>query len=104
MSAQFCDPNKSGIEHLLDFEFVEAIGCTYADAASFLIVGLLVYTAVASSIYIRTGSMIIPLGILMLGGGAIIGQMAGVASTYAVLLLLIFPAGIMAYVYLKFSR
>lgn len=98
-----CDPEKSGIDYLLEFDFVEAITCTYANSASLAIVGLIVFTAVGGSIYIRTGSLIIPFGILLLAGGAVLSQMAAVATPVAVLLLLIVPAGVIAYAYYRFS-
>lgn len=101
---QLCNPDKTGLQYLLEFEFIEAITCTYAGAAGFAVTALVVYTAVAGSIYIRTGSMILPLGILMMAGGAILTQMAPVATQFAVVLLLVLPAGLFAYLYQKHAR
>ena len=104
MILQLCNPDKSGLDYLLEFEFIEAVTCTYAGPVGFGLVALVVYTAVAGSIYIRTDSLIIPLGILMMAGGAILTQMAPIATQYAVLLLLLLPAGIISYLYFRHSR
>lgn len=104
MPLQMCDPNMTGLDYLLEFEFVEAISCTYAGVTGFGVLALIVYTAVGGSIYIRTGSAILPFGILMIAGGVILTQMAPIATQFAVLLLLVLPAGIISYLYIRHSR
>lgn len=99
-----CDPNKDFAEHLLDWEFVEAIACQYADTTGFLVLGLIVWGAVSSAIYIRTNSMIIPFGLLLMTGGAVLSQMAQVAVPIAVLIVLVLPASITAYLYYRYGR
>lgn len=101
---QLCPGGTDGVDYLTDFQFVEAVTCTYANAVgSFALVALLVYTAVGARIYIRTGSMMIPLGILMMGGGAFLTQMDSVATSFAVVLLLVVPSATIAYVYFRHS-
>lgn len=100
---QVCDPNVALVDHVTDFEFIKAVTCTYVNAASMTVVGLMVYSAVAGSIYIRTNSLMIPLALLLLTGGAIMTQVAAVATPFAVLLLLLVPAGVLAYAYYRYS-
>lgn len=90
--------------HLLNFEFIKAFTCTYANAAGLLMVGALVYGAVASSIYIRTGSVVIPTILILLTGGAVMGQVAGPAVAIATVMVLTSGAGAMTYLYVRFSR
>jgi len=103
VAQQFCDPSVRPWEYLTNFEFMKAFTCVYAASMGLAVFALIVYTAVASSIYIRTGSVIIPLGIMMMAGGAVITQMAAVATPFVVLLLLVAPAGGVAYLYYRFS-
>ncbi len=95
---------SSGIDYLLDFEFIKAVTCPYADAAGLTVVGLIVFGAIASSIYIRTGSMMLPFGLVMLTGGAVMGAVAGPAVAFATVLVLATGGGVMAYLYARFSR
>lgn len=101
--AAMCDASKSFADYLTAYEFVKAFTCQYANTTGFVVLGLVVYTAISSSIYIRTGSFIIPLGLLMMLGGAALTQMASVALPVAVLLILVVPAGVMAFLYARYS-
>lgn len=102
--ASICDPSMTGFEYLLNFEFIKALSCTYFNTAGMLVTGLMVYGAISLSIYIRTGSVIIPFVLLLLTGGAVTTQLAAPALGIAVLLLLVTGAGVMTYLYSKFSR
>lgn len=99
-----CDPSKTGIDYLLDFEFIAAVTCPYADAVGLLVLGVFVGGAVAGSIYIRTGSVIIPFGLLMLTGGATMSAVAGVAVGLATVVALLVGGGVVTYVYYQYSR
>lgn len=99
-----CDPSMTGFEYLLNFEFIKALTCTYANPIGFLVVGLLVYGGISLSIYIRTGSIIIPFVLLLLTGGVVMQQVAGVAVAIATLVALGAGAGVVTYVYAAYSR
>lgn len=99
-----CTTGQSFADRLLNWNFVEAITCQYADVTGFLVLGLLVWTAVSSAIYIRTDSFIIPFGLLMMTGGAALSQMASVALPVAVMIILVIPAAVTAYLYWSYGR
>lgn len=101
---QVCSGSTSGTEYLLQWEFIKAVTCTYADAAGLLATGLLVYGAVAGSIYIRTGSVIIPFGLLLLTGGATMSAVAGPGVAIATIVVLLVGGGVVAYLYHQYSR
>jgi hypothetical protein len=104
IAASMCTPGKGFEERLLDWQFVEAMACQYADVTGFLVLGLIVWSAVSSAIYIRTDSFIIPFGLLMMTGGAALSQMANVAVPVAVTLVLVIPASVTAYLYWQYGR
>lgn len=102
--ADVCDPTIGFAEYLQDFEFIKAMTCTYANAAGFLVTGLLVYGGISLAIYIRTDSLVIPFVLLLTTGGAVMAQIASVGTAVATIVLLTVGAGVMTYVYLAFSR
>ena len=102
--ANMCTAGQTFQERLLDWQFVEAFTCQYADVTGFLVLGLMVWAAVSSAIFIRTDSMLIPFGLLLMTGGAVLSQMASVALPVAVLLILVVPAAIMAFLYYLYGR
>jgi len=104
MSPGMCAGNPGFVDLLTNFEFVAAIACTYAIPASLPLVGLLVYTAIGGAIYIRTGSFILPFGLLLLTGGAVVSQIASVGLPIVVLLVIVVPAGVTALLYARYSR
>ncbi len=99
-----CDPAMSGADYLTNWEFMKAVTCTYANAAGYLVTGLLVYGAVSLSIYIRTGSVIIPFVLLLTTGGAVMQVVAGPATAIATILLLCVGAGSITLLYYRYSR
>lgn len=101
---QMCPGSKTGPERLLDFNFVEAITCTYADPAGLLVVGLLVYGGISTAIYLNTGDVRIPAVLLLLTGGAVSSQIAAPGLAIAALMISLAGASIMTYLYYKFSR
>lgn len=100
---QMCTEGKDGVDYITDFEFMAAVGCPYFDVAGLLVVGTLVYGAIAGSIYIRTGSVIIPFGLLFLTGGVVMAQVASVAVGLATAVVLLVGGGVVAYVYYQYS-
>lgn len=99
-----CDTAVNGWEYLLDFEFIKAFTCTYANTTGLLTTGLMVYGAIALYIYIRTDSIIIPFVLILLTGGAVLAQVASIASAIVVLILLTTGAGAFTWLYYRFSR
>jgi hypothetical protein len=98
-----CDASTAGWEYMLDFEFIKGITCTYGDPAGVTTAGLLVMAGIMGALYIRTGDLLIPLGILLLTGGGAMALVAPVATPIAVLLLIVLPASVMAYAYYRFA-
>jgi len=90
--------------YVSNFEFVKAFPCVFADAIGWLVMGLMVYGAISLSLYIRTESLLIPAVLLLVVGGAVLGQMAAIASPFAVLVLVGVPGGLVALAYYIYSR
>jgi hypothetical protein len=99
-----CDASTSGATYLTDFEFIKAFTCTYANAVGLLVVGVFVYGAISTSIYIRTNSVLIPFVLLLLTGGAVMTQLASIATALATLLLLATGAGVITLLWYQYSR
>lgn len=92
------------LNHLTSFEFIQAFTCTYAAPMGFLVAGLLVWGAVSTSLYVRTGSAAIPVVLLFIIGGVAVSQAAAPVSAVVALLILVVPAGAMALLYYRYSR
>lgn len=104
LQQQICDANTDMGEYLLDFEFIKAFSCTYANELGWLVLGLLVYGGITLSIYIRTGNPIVPAVLVLILGGAVLAQLPAIASPVVMLLLIAVPAGIVAMAYYLYSR
>lgn len=101
-----CEGGKKGYEYVLDFEFFEAVPCTYANAPALgtvAAVGLLVWFGVGGSLYLRTGSVVLPFGLLFLAGGAILPLVAAPGVGIALLTVLLVGGGVVALAYHVFS-
>lgn len=101
---QMCPGSKEGHEYLTDFDFVEAITCTYANEAGFLVTGLFFYGGIMIAIYATTDDIRIPSVLLLLTGGAILSQIAAPGLTIAALMLLLVGAGVITILYYRYSR
>ena len=99
-----CDPDKAGWEHILDFEFFEAFACTYTNVAGFFVTGMIVWGGVAIAIYATTDDVRIPAVLTFLLGGLLIPTVAGPAVTIAALIVMLSGAGVLTYLYYKYSR
>jgi hypothetical protein len=91
--------------YLGNFEFINAFVCTASEmAGGFATVATLVFGGIALSIYIRTGSVAIPVVLLLLTGGAVIPLLAAPAIGIAGILLIVVGAGSMTLAYYRYSR
>lgn len=95
---------KGGTEHLLDFEFIRAITCTYANSAGILVVGLLVIGGINLAIFIRTGDVRIPVVLTLLTGSVVLPFVAGPALTVIGVTLLLAGAGALTLLYYRYSQ
>lgn len=100
---QLC-PGTEPLTHLLDFEFVKAVACTYGNSAPIAVVGLLVYGGITLSIFLRTGDIRIPVVLTLLTGGAILPQVAAPGVAIVGIALLITGAGAITLLYYRYSR
>lgn len=99
-----CDPAKDFGDYLVNFEFIKAPTCTFAEPAGFLVVGMLVFGAIILNNYIETNTVIIPFVLLLTTGGAVLTMIAPPAIAVATILLLVTGAGAITYLYHRFSR
>lgn len=99
-----CSAGMKGYEYLTQFEFIKAFACTFANSMGLYVFGTLVYGGIAISIYIRTGSAMIPLVLLLLTGGVVMSQVAAPAVGVATILLLVMGAGVLTILYREYSR
>jgi len=104
MLQSLCSAGKTGPEYLLEWEFIKAVSCAYVDSAPLYVIGLLVFSPVAISIYVRTGSVMIPLGLLMMTGGVVMSVIPGIGAQWAGILILLAGAGSITYVLYRYSR
>lgn len=95
---------QPGYDYLSEFKFIQAFTCTYAADIGFLVAGLIVWATISLAIYTKQGSPVIPLVLLFQFGGVVVAQIAGVATTVVVLVVLTVPAGIAALLYFRYSR
>lgn len=102
--SDLCSAGKDFGAYMAEFEFIKAPVCAYANSLGLLVFGMFVYGGILSSIYIRTGSLIIPMILLLLTGGVVLTQVPAVASPVLVLVILGVPAGLTALVYYLYSR
>lgn len=99
-----CSAGLKGYEYLTNFEFIKAFTCTFANSMGLFVFGTLVYGGISISIYLRTGSAMIPLVLLLITGGVVMAQVAAPVVGMAALLFLIFGAGILTILYQRYSR
>jgi len=104
LQAGMCEAGKDFGDYITNFEFIKAPTCTFADPVGFLVVGLIVYAGISLSIYIRTGSVLIPTVLILLTGGVVMTQLAAPATAVAGILILTVGAGVFTYLYYRYSR
>lgn len=98
-----CERGADMTAYLTNFEFVDAIVCQFVDPLGLLVVGLLIYGALAISFFIRTGSPMIPFALALLTGGAISGHIAGPGVAFAMIVMLTIIGGIPVYLYFSYA-
>lgn len=84
-----CTPDMTLADYIVQFKFIEALACPYINSMGLVVFGTLMYGAVATSIYIRTGNVAIPTILLFLTGGVVLQQVAGPGVGIATLLVLL---------------
>jgi len=102
--AQFTDPSRGFVDRLMSWDFVKALVGEYADILGFPAFALIVWGGVASVIFVRTDSFLIPFGLLLFTGGAILSQIANFGMSAAVLITLVVPAAVITAAYIAYSR
>jgi len=102
--AQLCGGSRPGHERLLDFEFFEAFACTYTQAVGLFQVGLLLYGAIGLAYYIRTGSPVLPMIVILVTGGVTATVIATPGVAVFTIALLGAGAGSITWAYYRFSR
>lgn len=100
---QFCSGGMDFQDRLNEWLFTEAFTCEYAEPMGFLTFGMIFYGGILSSIYLTTGSIVMPAVLLLVVGGAVIAQLAAPAIPFVLLTILGTGAGSIAYLYAKLS-
>lgn len=88
---------------LQEFAFGDALVCPFWDQIGQLATGLLVWGAIASAIYVKTGSVMIPYVLLLLLGGAVVSQIASIGVTMASIIILGVLGGVPTYFVYRYS-
>lgn len=101
---QLCSAGKTGPEYMMEWEFIKAVSCAYVDPAGLLTVGLLVFAPIAFAIYVRTGSVMIPIGLTMMTGGVVLTVVPGIALGWVGAVILLAGAGAVTYLFYRYSR
>lgn len=101
---QMCESGMTFADYLHQFDFVPAVVCSYSNRLTLPLLAMMVYAGVAVPIYLRTDSILIPFVLLLLTGGATVGQMAGPAAGLAAVVLLLVGSGTFTYLYYEYSR
>lgn len=99
-----CDAAMTFADYMVQFEFIKAMTCGYFTTAGMFATGALVYGGISLSLYIRTGSAVIPFVLLLLTGGAVLSQVAPPVITIATIVFLVVAPGVVAYAYYQYSR
>lgn len=99
-----CPASPDTFSLLTEFEFIKAVLCTYSvPVGGIYVVGLFVFGAIGLYLFIRQDSVILPLGVVMMGGGSILSVVEGPVIAIAAILILVVPAGYVALVYNRYS-
>lgn len=80
-----CSDFSSYTEFIRNGQFMDAIICPYADQMGMMVFAMLVYGAISTSLYIYTGSIIIPLVLAILIGAIVMIELPAIAANIAVL-------------------
>ena len=79
----------------------QAAYCSFAAPLGELVVGSIIYGGFSLNIFIRTGSLILPLILALIFGGTVLGQTFGIInSIVGILVLVVAPLLITAIIYM----
>jgi len=102
---QYCSDGYGFQEYILDARFIDAFACFTSDqVGGFVVVATLVFGAIALSLYIRTGSLVLPGILTLLTGGAILSTVAVPALAIATIAILTLGASVIAFAYWRYAR
>jgi hypothetical protein len=87
-----------------DGSFIAGFLCPYIDVVGLLGFGLLVYSAIGTTIYIRTGSVVIPFVLLIMIGGPILSQVASIGVAVATVVILLVLGGVPLFLVRRYSE
>lgn len=87
-----------------DGSFVAGFLCPYIDVIGLLGFGLLIYGAMATMIFIRTGSVVIPFVLLIILGGPILAQVASIGIAVATVVILLVLGGVPLYLVRRYTQ
>lgn len=90
-----CTDYTSYGDFLIEGQFLDAIICPYQEQMGFLVFAMMVYLAIAASLYIYTGGITIPLVVSILVGAVVVVNLPSVAVQFAVIVaVLIISVGV----------
>lgn len=101
---QFCADNADLVDHVTNFEFFKAFSCAYIGSVGIALTATLVYGAIAIPIQLRTDSVMIPVVLLLLTGGATFATIAGPAVSIGTILLILAGPGAITLALYAYSR
>jgi len=79
---------------IVDGQFFDAIVCPHTETMGVLVFGLLVYGAIGTSLYVYSGSAVLPLVLTIILGSVVVTQLPGIAVQFAgAVALLLLAAG-----------
>lgn len=98
-----CPNGGDMVEYFRDFQFVKGIVCQYADPMGLLVIGLIMWGGIGLSLYMRTGSALIPFVVTLAIGGAVLSQMASIGVAFVTILVLGVGAGSIMVIYRRLT-
>lgn len=84
-----CTDYTSYGDFLVNGQFMDAIICPFSDQLGFLVFSMMVYVAIAASLYIYTGGVTVPLIVSILVGAIVIVNLPSIAVKLAVIVALL---------------
>lgn len=80
-----CSPSTTPFEHMLNWEFFDAVWCTYVGPSSVTFVALAVFGPLMLAYYVHGDSLKIPVVLAIILGGVIGSQVPGGMTQLAIL-------------------
>jgi len=99
-----CDPGMDLADYAREFRFFEAFSCFLVADVGLGVLAMVVYGAVAISVQLTTGSVMIPVVLLLLTGGATFTVIAAPGLSLGAIALLLVGPGIITLVLYAYSR